>query len=74
MGPAEEWAALCDRFDVAHKELTEAWGVVMLRFGSVSAGYQVNPTEDEMARLERAQAAWDALDAEMREFMRRHSA
>lgn len=74
MGPAEEWESLCGRFDVVQQELTEAMGIVRHRFGSAASGYPVNPSEEELDRLERARVAWDALSAEMREFMRRHSA
>lgn len=74
MGPAEEWQALCDRGDMAQSEVMEAMGIVMHRFGSAASGYPVNPSEEDLDRLERARVAWDALRAEMREFMRRHSA
>jgi hypothetical protein len=74
MSAAKEWDELCHRYEEARQEVAEAWGVVMPKFGAVAWGRsRENPTEGEMARLERAKEDMDAVDAEMRQFMRKHS-
>jgi hypothetical protein len=71
---ADQWNELCQRYEKAQQDAMAARSVVNKKFGEIASGkkHMGNPTDEEIKASDDADAAVKAIDAEMREFTRKH--
>ena len=63
------WARLCERHEAAKREVDAALKAVQDKFLGVGSDGPINPTAEDMARLEDARAHRAEIEREMDEFM-----
>jgi hypothetical protein len=66
---SRRWAELCERHEAAKREVDAALKVVQDKFLGLESNGPVNPTAQDMARLEDARARRAEIERQMDEFM-----
>jgi hypothetical protein len=73
MNAGKQWSDLCQRYDQANKDVNDAWALVIEKLTPFAEGISDDiPTLEELERLDQAKVCREAIDRNMRTFMKAH--